>query len=163
MANSLAQLKKASVRTRRLNLNLAILFAIFFMGIDANAVCVKANYAILKRGPGESHPQSGFAREYRPLKKLSTRGGWTKVTDSKRAVHWIESKSLTDSFQCATVKSGSVNTRTGPGTNYSKFPKRPKISKYFAAKVVEKRPEWVKLVSSGGNTFWVFKELLWIR
>jgi uncharacterized protein YgiM (DUF1202 family) len=130
---------------------------------QASAACMQTSFAVLRSGPSKKHSQQGVARKYRPLRVVVDKGRWSKVADFRRKTFWIESENLTDEFECATVTSRSANTRTGPGTNFKKFPIRPRVSKYFSAKVLKEKKEWVKLEILDGEKFWIFKGLLWMK
>lgn len=98
-----------------------ILFVLFILR-NSDALCVSAQKANLRDGPGTNYENAWEVYKYLPLLKvgISLSGEWYAVKDVDGDVNWIHKKLLTSRYRCAVVKTEEVNVRTGPGTNYSK-------------------------------------------
>ncbi len=110
----------------------------------------------LRSGP-ETHYEVLFQlpKGY-PLKVLSTKGKWLKVSDYENDKGWIYSTLVTNSrYVIVKVKEGNV--RSGPGT---KFEKVGKVVKDVILKRVSQKGDWVK-VSHPQLSGWVHKQLIW--
>lgn len=140
-------------------------FAFFFLifSSDSVATCVIPHFTVLRGGPSQDHYQAGVARQYRPFEVLKSKGEWVKVRDSRHFTYWIQEAVISNEIECAIVTSRTANTRIGPGTNYRKDPEIPKVNRYFTAKVLKEKVDWVKLENTDGHSFWIFKDLLWIN
>ncbi len=141
---------------------IGILVVLAISGNVAHALCVSAQEANLRKGPGTKYEKTWAVFKYMPFKKVSKKGSWYKVRDVDGDEHWIYKKLVTDKFKCAVVKVDKANVRSGPGDQFSKIALSPAL-KYDVFKVDETKSSWVKLVDEFGDTGWIFKKLLWIQ
>ncbi len=131
-------------------------------GDYAHALCVSAQDANLRKGPGTKYEKTWEVFKYMPFKKISTKGNWYKVKDVDGDVHWVYKKLVTTIFKCAVVKVDKANVRSGPGVQHSKTALSPAL-KYDVFKVVQTKSSWVKLVDEFGDTGWILGKLLWVQ
>ena len=141
----------------------AILFLFLIIFSDnAYSLCVTADTANLRSGPGTKHDISWQVFKYMPLKKLSKQGNWYKVQDVDGDTHWIYNNLVTDKYKCAVVNVDEANVRSGPGTKYKKTILSP-LFQYESLKVLKTQGPWVNIMYESEDTGWVFKKLLWIQ
>lgn len=142
---------------------LAVIFSLLTAGY-ANALCVNAQKANLRSGPGTNYGIAWEIYKYMPVAKVgvSLSGEWYAVSDVDGDVNWIYKRLLTDKYKCAVVDMDEVNVRTGPGTNYSKSPLSP-AKKYYSFKVLKRKGQWIKVKDEWGNTGWIHRNFLWIK
>lgn len=142
---------------------IAILCLIFFiMDDNAYSLCVKADTANLRSGPGTKNEISWQVFMYMPLKKISKKGSWYKVEDLEGDTHWIFENLVTDDFKCAVVKVDEANVRSGPGEEFKKTVLSP-LYQYESMKVLGTKGNWVNIMYESGDTGWIFDNLLWIQ
>ncbi len=131
-------------------------------GDYAHALCVGAQEANLRKGPGTKYAKTWEVFKYMPFKKISKKGNWYKVKDVDGDEHWVYTKLVTTKFECAVVKVDKANIRSGPGAQYSKIALSPALQ-YDVFKVVKTKSSWVQLVDEFGDTGWIFRKLLWVQ
>ncbi|HAK88985.1 MAG TPA: hypothetical protein DHV16_08470 [Nitrospiraceae bacterium] len=146
------------------NINIILCAAAFLVLIlgRVDALCVGTQKANLRSGPGTNYEVAWEIYKYMPFSKVgvSLSGDWYAVKDVDGDVNWIHKDLLTGKYKCAVVKTEEVNTRTGPGTKYSKS---GAAKKYFSFKVIGTKGIWVKLIDEWNNTFWIHRDYLWIK
>jgi len=146
--------------------SLAISFlaaAALLLGLThAEALCVSADTANLRSGPGTNHEKVWEVYRYMPFKQVASKGPWRRVRDVDGDTYWVHSKLVTSRYKCAVVKSDEANVRTGPGTKYRKARINPAY-KYYSYKVLEVRGKWVKVINQYKDVGWIYKQLLWIQ
>ena len=142
---------------------LVVMFSLLTAGY-ANALCVNAQKANLRSGPGTNYGIAWEIYKYMPVVKVgvSLSGEWYAVSDLDGDVSWIYKSMVTGKYKCAVVDMDEVNVRTGPGMNYSKSPISP-AKKYYSFKVLKRKGQWVKVKDEWGNTGWIHRNFLWIR
>lgn len=130
----------------------------------SNALCVKAQKANLRDGPGTNYEIVWEVYKYMPFLKVgvSLLGNWYAVRDVDGDVNWIHKGLVTNRYHCAVVKTEEVNVRTGPGTKYSKSYSSP-AKKYYSFKVLKRKGIWVKVRDEWGDTGWIHRNYLWIQ
>lgn len=128
----------------------------------SSALCVSADEANLRSGPGTNYDKTWEVYKYMPLEKLEKKGLWYKVRDFEGDVHWVYGPLVTSQYKCAVVRDDKANVRTGPGTNYDQVIYSP-VLKYYTFKVITVSGDWAKVVDDYEDTGWIFKKLLWIR
>jgi len=138
-----------------------IFFVIFTIPAYSDALCVKAPEANLRSGPGVKYEKTWEVFKYMPFRKLSEKGDWYKVKDVDGDKHWIYKKLVSDSYDCAVVKTDKTNIRSGPGIHFKKKYFSPLI-KYDTFKVLKRKGTWVNVQDEFGNTGWILRKLLWI-
>lgn len=169
MSSRLCPLDKQKKHSRRILMKKTVagMFAFFFVifaAVRAYPLCVKAEKAVLRDGPGTNYAIRWEAYKYMPFVKVGTSvsGEWYAVKDIDGDVAWIHKKLLTSRYRCAVVKRDEVNVRTGPGTRYSKSSMSP-AQKYYSFKIIKKGKSWVKVQDEWGNRGWIYRNYLWIR
>ncbi|MBI4843531.1 MAG: SH3 domain-containing protein [Nitrospirae bacterium] len=133
-----------------------------FSASAAFALCVTADTANLRSGPGTNYDVSWQVFKYMPLKMASQKGDWYRVQDIDGETHWIYKPLVTDNISCAVVKVDEANIRSGPGEQYNKTSMSP-LFMYESLKVIEKKGSWVKVMLENEETGWVLDNLLWIQ
>ena len=128
----------------------------------AMALCVKADTANLRSGPGTKYEKTWQVFKYMPLKKISKKGDWYKVKDLDGDTHWIYRRLVTSKYRCAVVKARKANIRKGPGKKYRRTEISPAI-KYDSFKVLKVKGSWVHVIDEFGEKGWIFRKLLWIQ
>jgi SH3-like domain-containing protein len=141
---------------------LGIILSVLFILRHSNALCVSAQKANIRSGPGTNYEIVWEVYKYMPFSKVgvSLSGDWYAVRDVDRDVNWIHKSLLTGKYKCAVVKTEEVNVRTGPGTKYSKG---GVANKYFSFKVIGTNGVWVRLRDEWNNTVWIHRDYLWIK
>lgn len=126
------------------------------------AVCVIANKANIRSGPGSSYEVVWQVYKYMPFLKVgvSNSGNWYAVKDVDGDVNWIHKSLVTSKYRCAVVKKEEVNIRRGPGTNYSRL---GLAKKYYTFMVTERRGQWIGVKDDEGNHAWIHRDYLWIQ
>lgn len=135
---------------------------LFLLASDAQAICVKASLANLRKGPGTNYQKMWEVFKYMPFRKLRQKGNWLHVKDVDGDVHWIHKKLVTGSYKCAAVKVEKANFRSGPGTSHPQVSWSPMV-KYFSMKVIRFKGEWVEVMDARGDMAWVHRSLVWVQ
>jgi len=140
---------------------LVVMFSLLTVGYT-DALCVSAQKANLRTGPGTNYDVAWEVYKYMPFSKvgLSLSGYWYAVKDVDGDVNWIHRGLLNDKYKCAVVKTDEVNLRGGPGTNYSKV---GVAKKYFSFRVIGKKGVWIKIKDEWNSTGWIHRNFLWIK
>lgn len=117
---------------------LVVVFSLLTAGY-ANALCVSAQKANLRSGPGTNYGIAWEIYKYMPVAKVgvSLSGEWHSVSDVDGDVSWIYKSMVTEKCKCAVVDKNEVNIKTG-GTDYSKSPISPS-KKYYFFRVLKKK------------------------
>lgn len=152
------------MRLKHLLIGLFFGFAMIlsFRSLEGKGLCVDAEFANLRKGPGLNFPISWVVYRYMPLESVSKKGRWYRVRDFEGLEHWIREDLVTSSMPCAVVKSEFARLRRGPGTHWpEKVPYR--ADKYLSFRVLGRQNDWVRLQDSQGDIVWVHSPLLWIR
>ncbi|GAB4422331.1 MAG: hypothetical protein OHK0032_17850 [Thermodesulfovibrionales bacterium] len=146
---------------RRVKIVLCIVF-LALTAAHANALCVSAQKANLRTGPGTNYEIAWEVYKYMPFVKVgvSLSGQWYAVKDVDSDVNWIHKSLVTNRYRCAVVKTEEVNVRTGPGTKYSKI---GVAKKYYSFKVIGTKGIWVKVKDEWNNVGWNHHNYLWVR
>jgi SH3-like domain-containing protein len=147
-----------------MKLLLCLVYSVLFLSapVCSHALCVKASTANVRSGPGTGYEKIWQVYRFMPLKKvgISISGDWYAVRDVDGDVSWIHKTLVTDEYHCATVKSRTVNVRTGPGRNYSrKFSELAK--KYDSFRILGTKGAWVKVKDEWNNVGWIHGRYLW--
>lgn len=121
-------------------------------------MCVKANRANLRSGPGKNFRVNWVVYKHMPLIRVGKKGRWIRVKDVDGDLHWIYDSLISSKNKCVTIVSNLANIRRGPGT---KFRKWFSVKRYtsFRQTGVEKK-KWVR-VEYEGEVMWVFHTLVW--
>jgi SH3-like domain-containing protein len=141
---------------RVLCLALALLF-VCAAGGQTRMLSVAGSKANLRSGPGVRYAVRWVYGRGLPLRLLSRRGNWYKVTDFEGSKGWIYKKLLSNR-PYVIVKKKQANIRSGPGTKY-KLLGRAKYGVVF--KTLRHRHGWVKVRHAKGLVGWISRDLLW--
>ena len=94
----------------RKNKNLFILFLLLsltvslFLGVTAEALCIKDKKANLRKGPGKHYEKVWTVFKYMPLKRLEKKGNWLRVQDLEGDKYWVYKNITTKKYMCAVIK-----------------------------------------------------------
>lgn len=147
----------------KIHVALGIILSVFILR-SANALCVSAQKANLRVGPGTNYEIVWEVYKYMPFLKVgvSLSGDWYAVSDVDGDVNWIHKRLVTNKYKCAVVKTEEVNIRTGPGTNYSKSSLSP-AKNYYSFKILKKKGMWIKVTDDLANIGWIHRNYLWVQ
>jgi SH3-like domain-containing protein len=137
--------------------------SLFLFASPALALCVKAKKANLRAGPSTKNQITWEVFKYMPLRQLTKQGKWIKVRDFESDEHWVYQSLVTSDFKCAVVKVKKANLRTGPGANFKKPDDLPSVDKYTVFRLERIKGSWAKVKDSFGDSYWVFRKLVWIN
>ena len=147
-----------------MKLLLCLICSVLFLSAPfcSYALCVKVSVANMRSGPGRGYEKIWQVYRLMPLKKvgISVSGDWYAVKDVDGDVSWIYKTLVTDDWRCATVKSRTVNVRSGPGRKYSRTFSEP-ARKYDSFRILTKKGVWVKVRDEWGSVGWINKRYLW--
>ena len=101
--------------------------------------------------------------KFMPLQKVSRKGSWYKVKDFEGDTHWVFKTLVTSQFKCAVIKTDKANLRTGPGTKYKQATDLPSAEKYMVFKLSKIQGKWARITDSFGDSYWVYRKLVWIN
>ena len=126
----------------------------------ADPVCVSAEKAILRTGPGTEHAVSWVVGKYMPFMKVGSKNGWAQVQDVDGEKHWVLASMLTASFPCVVVKAKFANLRKQPGLKApaSEF---PYADKYTAFKKIGREGAWIQVMDEYKEKFWINETTVW--
>lgn len=141
--------------------SLTILF-LFAVVPSAQALCIDAARANLRKGPGLNYEKLWEVFRYMPFEQLGKKGEWLRVKDVDGDIFWVHERLTTKSYKCAVIKQNRTNMRTGPGTNHPRVPWSP-VDKFFSVKVLKIEKNWVYTEDAMGDKAWVFQPLVWIQ
>src|SRR3990170_658402 len=94
-----------------------LVIVMVFVAGYAESLCVKAEQANVRTGPGTGYKIAWEVYRYMPFAKVgvSLSGSWFAAKDVDGDINWIHRGLVTDRFNCAVVKKKRVNMRNGPG------------------------------------------------
>lgn len=98
-----------------------------------------------------------------PLQELKRKGSWIRVKDFEGDIHWVFKKIVTKKFKCAVVKAKKANLRTGPGTKFPMAEDLPSVDQYTVFKLAKTKGKWAQVTDSFGDSYWVFRKLIWVN
>ncbi len=124
--------------------------------LAAEFVSVVKDGVNLRSGPSTQNDKLYQLPAGYPLKVLSKKGKWLKVSDFENDKGWIFS-SLVSKTPYVIVKVKECNARSGPGTNYKKI---GTFAREVILKKIGRKGEWLK-VYHPQLTGWVHSKLVW--
>lgn len=150
--------------TRKLSVAGLTIIMVTFVAGYAESLCVNAEQANVRTGPGTGYKIAWEVYRYMPFAKVgvSLSGSWYAVKDVDGDVSWIHKGLVTDRFDCAVVKKERVNMRTGPGAHHAASPAGP-AEQYQSFKVLQRKGQWIKVKDDMGNAGWIYRAYLWIQ
>ncbi len=127
-----------------------------FAGIAAEFVSVNNDDVNLRSGPGTKYSVLYELPAGYPLKVVSRKGEWLKVSDFENDQGWIYTPLVSQArYVIVTVKEGNV--RSGPGVNTDKV---GTVSREVILKQVKREGDWIKVAHPKLNG-WVHRKLVW--
>lgn len=127
-----------------------------FTAAAAEYVSVNNDSVNLRSGPDTKYSVIYELPAGYPLKVVSRKGEWLKVSDFENDQGWIFASLVSQtSYVIVTVKEGNV--RSGPGVNYDKV---GSVSSEVILRQVKREGDWVQ-VSHPKLKGWVHRKLIW--
>ncbi len=146
----------------RVPLFLLIVLILLTTPVCAEMLSITADGVNLRSGPGTNFEIKWEYGKGFPLKVVSKKGDWYKVSDFENDSGWIF-KSLLSQKGHMIVKvnkkrSKKINIRSGPGTNFKIVGKA-----YYGVvfETVEQKDGWAKVKHETGLEGWIKRSLLW--
>ena len=138
---------------------LAVVFVLCLAGVaHAKMVSVTGEMVNMRSGPGKNYSVVWELGKGYPLKIVTKKGNWLKVTDFENDTGWVH-KSLVGRTPYLVVKKKIVNVRSGPGKK-NKIVRQAQKGVVF--RTLEKKGSWVKVKHEEEKvTGWVLRSLLW--
>lgn len=143
---------------------------LFFIGLSlavparqCAALCVNAEQANLRTGPGTDYVKSWTVGQYMPFEKvgISLSGEWYALRDVDGDIQWIQKNLLDENCKSAVVKNDTVVMRTGPGQKYARA-RKGTVEKYHCFKIIEQQGNWIKVRDTLNAEGWIYKKYLWM-
>jgi SH3-like domain-containing protein len=123
------------------------------------AVCARST-ATLRKGPGSQFEKTWTVSKYMPFVVMEQKGAWSKLSDIDGEIHWALSSNFTRSFRCVAVKSNTVETRQGPGTQFP-YGDLKTLDKYTPLKRYDSKNGWLEVENDLGQRVWVSENKVW--
>ncbi len=125
-------------------------------------VSVAGEKVNLRKGPSTQYPIVWELGKGFPLRVVTSKGNWLKVSDFESDVGWIYKKLVSRKpYLIVNTNKNSkarINIRSGPGTNY-KIVGQAEYGVVF--ETLQRGKGWVKVRHDTGLTGWVKRSLLW--
>ncbi len=145
------------------NIFKTIALALAFWGMSSSASGMAAEFVNINNDGVNlrSGPDTTYEILYElplgyPLKVISRKGKWLKVSDFENDRGWVSS-SLVSKNDYVIVKVAEANVRNGAGTKYKKI---GSVVREVILKKIDRRADWVK-VQHPQLTGWLHKKLIW--
>lgn len=126
----------------------------------ANPVCVTAERANLRSGPGTNFKVTWVVGKYMPFWQTGSKGQWLKVSDLDGEEHWIASSMVTTRVNCVVVKTKYGNLRRAPSGNAQQT-EIPFADRYTPFKRLERRDAWIRVEDDYNQVYWIADANLW--
>ena len=139
-------------------------FTVFMFTALANGqmLSVDGENVNLRSGPGTKYQVKWEYGKGFPLKVISKKGDWVKVTDFENDSGWIYKPLLSKKghmiVKAFKDKNKRVNIRSGPGTRYKVVGKA-----YYGVvfETLEQQNGWAKVRHESGLVGWIKRTLVW--
>ncbi len=141
--------KKAVISMAFLGMSVAPAMSAEFVNINKDGVN-------LRSGPDTTYGKLFELPHGYPLKVLSRKGKWVKVSDFEGDRGWVYS-SLVSKNSYVIVKVKEANIRKGAGTNHEKV---GSVVREVILKKIGRKGDWIK-VEHPQVTGWLHKKLIW--
>ena len=123
---------------------------------SAEYVCVAKDGVNLRSGPDTKYSVIYELPQGFPLKVVTKKGQWLKVSDFENDQGWIYAPLVTGSeYVIVTVKEGNV--RSGPGVNNEKV---GEVVREVLLKKVGRKGDWIKFEHPKLQG-WIHRKLVW--
>ena len=124
--------------------------------LAADFVSVNREGVNLRSGPGTKYSTLFELPMGYPLKVLSSKGEWMKVSDFENDQGWVYAPLVSNTqYVIVTVREGNV--RSGPGINYKKV---GSVVREVILKRTKRDGDWVQ-VEHPKLTGWLHRKLIW--
>ncbi len=133
-----------------------VLFTLTSSMASARMMSVKGEKVRLRSGPGKQYSVRWEYGTGFPLKILSKKNGWFKVSDFERDTGWIKQELLSSTphmvVKVNRKKSRKINIRSGPGTRFKIVGKA-----YYGVvfKTIKQTKGWANVKHESGLTGWI--------
>ncbi len=151
------------MKLREIKRNSALLLVIILFGLTAVTVRAAEYVSVVKDGVNlRSGPDTKYEILFQlpanyPLKVLSRKGKWIKVSDYEDDKGWVYAPLVSDKrYVIVRVKTGNV--RKGPGQNFDKI---GSVARDVILTEVERQGDWVKISHPQIPEGWIHKKLVW--
>ena len=121
-----------------------------FLSIKGNTVNIRAK-------PTTSSDIAWELIKGYPVQVIDRKDDWVKVKDFEGMLGWVHLP-LTASEPHFLIKAENINLRAGPGTEHKVV---TKLNKYDIVKTLEKRDDWARVQTAGGQEGWMLASLGW--
>jgi len=142
---------------------LIIICGLVFGGAQAtlaNPICVTAEKANLRSGPGQNFKVTWTVGKFMPLMQVGSKGQWIQVRDLDGEEHWINSSMVSRKVQCVVVKTRYANLRRGPRAS-AQIAEIQTADRYTPFKKVDREGSWVQVEDDYKSKFWISDSTLW--
>ena len=135
---------------------------VFTAHSSAQMLSVDGENVNLRSGPGTKYQVKWEYGKGFPLKVVSKKGDWVKVTDFENDSGWIYKPLLSKKghmiVKAFKDKNKRVNIRSGPGTRYKVVGKA-----YYGVvfETLEQKNGWAKVRHESGLVGWIKRTLVW--
>lgn len=140
-----------------------LLFISLIVGISAFAadpVCVTAERANLRAGPGADKRVTWQVGKFMPLVVMSEQNGWFQVKDVDGEMHWISSNLVSGGGHCLVVSARVAILRRAAGAK-SLASDIPFAEKYTTFRKIGREDEWIQVMDPYREKFWINEKLVW--
>lgn len=130
--------------------------------VSAKMGSVVGDKVQLRAGPGTKYTAKWQYGDGYPLKIITRKGNWLKVTDFENDTGWIFKKYISNTphmiVKVNKGKTRKINIRSGPGTKFKIVGQA-----YYGVvlKTVSQKSGWAKVKHESGLTGWIKRSLLW--
>lgn len=127
-----------------------------YAGVAADYVSVKNDEVNLRSGPDTKYSVLYALPSGYPLKVLSKKGEWLKVSDFENDQGWIFAPLVSGTQYCI-VKAKVGNVRSGPGINHDKV---GSVVREVILRKIKTEGDWIQ-VEHPKLKGWIHRKLVW--
>lgn len=125
--------------------------------VHAKMASVKMGRANMRSGPGKKYAILWELGKGYPLKIITKKGNWVKVSDFEGDSGWIY-KTLLTNIPHLIVKKKHINIRTGPGNKYKVI---GKANYGVVLRTLKRVRGWVRVQHEDGLKGWIKRDMVW--
>ncbi len=141
------------------SLFIASLFPLVCTSVQAaEIVSVKKDNINVRTGPGTDNPVFMELFKGYPLKVVSKKGEWIKITDYENDKGWIHSSLIEKGNTVIVNAKNKVNLRSGPTTKSAIV---ASIERGVVLTKLSSKGNWLKIRHSSGTEGWIYQPLVW--
>ena len=149
------------VNVRALIKAVAFILCVFLVlqgiAIAKDRLCVTANIANLRSGPGTKNDMIWQVEKYHPFIIMQKKGNWYKVKDFEGDMAWMH-KSILGKGTCVITFKKKCNVRSKPDKKSSIM---FTVEKGVPFKVLKQKGNWINIEHADGDIGWIYKTLVW--